>query len=116
MKRPVLWISLFCLLLAAGLNRIAVDPGHFTGIWYAEGGEVFCFREGIIRRLQPESEGILEGAYSFTSGSITLFVTGHEELGSVTTLYRIPGKDGDVLCTTSDGRGTVCFSRNPDTE
>lgn len=113
MKRPVIWILLFCLLLTLTMSRDALVPERFTGIWYSpDGTGTYQFREGIIRRLHPESSSSLDGAYSFTADSITLFVTDVEELQSVTTLYRVKGADCDLLCTAPNNAETVVFTRN----
>ena len=111
MKRPVLWILPVFLLLSWSLSRKAISPEHFTGIWYSTGGDAYRFQEGIIHRTGSDSA--MDGAYAFAADSITLFVTELEDLGTVTTLYRISGDDGDLLCSTPGGSGTVYFSRTP---
>lgn len=109
MKRHVIWILLICLLPALVLSRSAINPGDYTGTWYGPDG-TYLFREGIIRR--QGSESVMDGAYAFTAHSITLFVTDTDGLDTVITLHRISGKNGDVLCQTPDGLGTVYFSRS----
>lgn len=111
MRRPVLWILVLCLLLTWALSRNAISPERFTGVWYStQSTAAYDFREGIIERL--ETSTIIDGAYSFTGSSITLFVTDLEGLDTVTTLYWISDKNGDFLCATPDGSGTIYFARS----
>ena len=112
MKRFVLLLSALCLLTIWGFQQKAMEPARFTGIWYnARENASYAFREGIIQRLQTEDPEQIYGAYTFTSDSITLFVTDMEGLQEVTTLYWVSRKDADVLCQTRDGSGIIYFSR-----
>ena len=107
MKRWIICIVTILLLAAAVFSRNAIEPGRFTGTWYlADTGETFDFREGIIQKKGGDS---LDGAYAFSQDTITLFVTGQEE---VRTLYWIADADGDIL--SADPMGTqAVFCRNP---
>ena len=105
MKRFALLLLIPALLFLL-LGRDALIPGRFTGAWYEAGtGEEYWFEEGLVRK-----DACFRGAYSFTRSSITLFVSGAEEMETVQTLWWRSGKDGEVLCTEA---GDIRFRRVP---
>lgn len=107
MKRfALLLLTMMILLMLFG--REALVPGRFTGIWYEEQtGLAYRFEEGIIRETEKED---FRGAYSFTRDSVTLFVSGAEELDTVQTLRWRSGKEGGALYTET---GELRFRRMP---
>ena len=106
MKRFLPLLLIVTILTGLLLSREARVPGRFTGTWYEAGtGEAYLFEEGIIRK-----DDRFRGAYSFTRDTVTLFVSGVEELETVQKLRWKAGKEGDILRRES---GDICFRRKP---
>ena len=111
MKRYAIWIIPLICLLIFSFNCTALAPERFTGFWYSStDAKLYHFQDGIIEQILPCTTPYIDGAYCFTRNTITLYVTGIDDINNVKTLYWVSETDGDTLCADPKA-DTVYFSR-----
>ena len=115
-RSVVLLITVFLLIIIAGLNQHAMDPEAFSGEWYSnDNQDVYMFRDGLI--YYPGSEGLItesvsvSGAYTYSADSIFLFAVGVSGLETEREIYLVQNRDGSFLCENEDGSGRIYFIR-----
>lgn len=88
----------------------------YDGIWYFAKNGVACkFGDGKIYRDDNDAkEGqTLTGIYAPAEDHIDAHITNTGGLKDPKPLYIVPTEEGDVLCDSADGDGTVYFYREP---
>lgn len=117
-KLLALILLLTCLLSACALNSDAEDDPlvAYNGTWYLARNGVACnFGDGKIYRDDKDSEDgqALIGIYSLADDHIDAHITGTGGLKDPKPLYIVSTDEGDILCNSADGRGTIYFYREP---
>lgn len=117
MKRWLILGVVLAVLIFAALNVKIMEPADFTGAWYSAGdGSLYIFQDGWIECPDYEimllNQRVFSGAYSFSRNQAAVFLVDEQGVSEVLQLYLVHRKDGDVLCETKDGTGTILFFRN----
>lgn len=88
----------------------------YNGTWYFAKNGVACeFGDGKIYRDDNDAEEgqTLTGIYALASDHIDAHITNTGGLKDPKPLYIVSTADGDVLCDSANGSGTVYFYREP---
>ncbi len=111
-------VLIFCLLCGcADDDPNADDPlAAYNGTWYFAKNGVACeFGEGNIYRDDKNSSAgqTLTGIYSGAGDHLEANLAGVGGVDQLRKLYIVDGDQGQVLCDSADGKGTVYFYRDP---
>ncbi len=106
-----------CLLCGCGGDPTADDPlADYDGTWYFAKNGVACeFGEGNIYRDDETSSAgkTLTGIYSGAGDHLEANLAGVGGVEELRKLYIVDGNQGQVLCDSADGKGTIYFYRDP---
>lgn len=121
-KRKLVLLSVlalvFCLLCGcADGDPAADDPlAAYDGTWYFAKNGVACkFGKGNIYREDENSSAgqTLTGIYSEADDHLEANLAGVGGVSEVRKLYMVDGEQGEILCDSADGKGTIYFYRDP---
>ncbi len=109
---------MFCLLCGCADDEPnADDPlAAYNGTWYFAKNGVACeFGEGNIYRDDETSLAgkTLTGIYSGAGDHLEANLAGVGGVDQLRKLYIVDGDQGQVLCDSADGKGTVYFYKDP---
>lgn len=107
-----------CLLCGCAGESTAVDdpPADYDGTWYFAKNGVACeFGEGTIYREDETSSAgkALTGIYNDAGDHLEANLADVGGVSEVRKLYIVDSDQGQVLCDSADGKGTVYFYRDP---
>ncbi len=112
---PVLALCLLCG--CGGDDPTADDPlAAYDGTWYFAKNGVACeFGEGNIYRDDETALAgkTLTGIYSGAGDHLEANLAGVGGVEQLRKLYIVDGDQGQVLCDSADGKGTIYFYKDP---
>ncbi len=116
-KSILLSALLLALCLLCGCAGDDPDPlAAYDGTWYFAKNGVACeFGEGNIYRDDETSSAgkTLTGIYSGAGDHLEANLAGVGGVDQLRKLYIVDGDQGQVLCDSADGKGTIYFYKDP---
>ncbi len=121
-KKSLAFLSALALALCmlcgcTGDDPTADDPlAAYDGTWYFAKNGVACeFGEGNIYRDDETSSAgkTLTGIYSGAGDHLEANLAGVGGVEQLRKLYIVDGDQGQVLCDSADGKGTIYFYKDP---
>ncbi len=111
-------LLVLCLLCGCGGEEPTVDDplAVYDGTWYFAKNGVACeFGEGNIYRDDKSSSAgkTLTGIYSGAGDHLEANLAGVGGVDQVRKLYIVDSGQGQVLCDSADGKGTIYFYKDP---
>ncbi len=111
-------LLVLCLLCGCGGEEpTADDPlAAYDGTWYFAKNGVACeFGDGNIYRDDKNSFAgqTLTGIYSGAGDHLEANLAGVGGVEQLRKLYIVDGDQGEVLCDSADGKGTIYFYKDP---
>lgn len=107
------FLVLLASLFGCGAEPTAQEDAEpYAGTWYfAKTGVECCFQDGKIYQddLHSDEGQTLMGVYTQKEDHIEANLVGVGGVHIPHSLYRVAREDGDVLCDSADGNGTVYF-------